>query len=105
MPEAQKKLVKVKDLGVVAFPFSMPDEKIVAAIRGHRGQTHAAAPRFTGKTTEETEHARLLGNVPQVTPDWNTLRQAVYKATEPTLENPNTTPAAETWAANRDAAW
>jgi len=125
MPEPQpknaerRKLVKVKDLGVVAFPFHLSDDKIVAAIRTHRGQTHAAPPHFTGKTTEESEHARLMAtprskdrfagtpvaNVPQVTPDWNTLRQAVYKATEPVLMNPNTTPTADTWAANRDAAW
>ena len=110
MAEKNKKLVKVGD-HIIAFPDSLSDERITAAIKAfrelpdHDQHTHFSTPRPTILTTEESEHARQIGNVPSVTPDWNTVRQAVYKSTEPTLPNPNTKPKDSSWGANRDAAW
>ncbi len=112
MAEKKQKLVKVPDVGIVAFPSDMEDEHVAAAIRAFKQQTpdqnkhtHATSPHATGKVTEESEHQRLIGGVPEVIPNWNTVRPAVYKATEPTLPNPDTKPADSSWGANRDAAW
>ena len=35
MPEPKKKLVKVPNIGIVAFPHEMPDDKVAAAIKAH----------------------------------------------------------------------
>lgn len=78
MPDSYKKLVQVNGLGVVEFPGEMPDDKIAATIKKHKAQTHSSSPHFTGKTTEESEHARQLKPaqpldtaIPKL-PDWAT---------------------------------
>lgn len=90
MPDPKNKLVKVDGLGVVHFPHYMSDDDIIKAIRGYDTadkdkHTHKTSPHATGVTTEQSEHARQTGDTPEVSPDWNTLRQAVAKATEPTV--------------------
>ena len=60
MPDSYKKLVQVNGLGVVEFPGEMQDDKIAATIKKHKAQTHSSSPHFTGKTTEESKHARQL---------------------------------------------
>jgi len=110
MPDPQHKLVKVDD-SIIKFPSEMPDADVAAVIKkftsspDYKKQTHTKNQMPSGITTEESEHKRLTGNVPTVTPDWNTVRQAVYKATEPTLPNPNTKPVDNSVKANMDAAW
>jgi 2'-5' RNA ligase len=99
MADPKQKIVQVDD-DVVAFPGSMGDEHIATVIKNIR-----AKKKDLSLTTEKSEHQRQLGNVKTVEPDWDIARQAVYKATEPTLPNPNTTPLAPTLSANKDAAW
>jgi 2'-5' RNA ligase len=110
MPDPQHKLVKVDD-SIIKFPGDMPDADVAAVIKkftsspDYKKQTHTKNQMPSGIATEESEHKRLTGNVPTVTPDWNTVRRAVYKATEPTLQNPNTKPVDNSVKANVDAAW
>jgi hypothetical protein len=59
MPDPQQKLVKVGD-DVIAFPYVMPDDTISSIIREHKSHTHTSSPKFTAKTTEESEHQRQL---------------------------------------------
>ena len=52
MPDPNKKIVKVDDRTIVAFPSTMEDKDISAAIKKHRSKFPVA--------TEESEHARQL---------------------------------------------
>jgi hypothetical protein len=106
MPDAQPKLVKVNDLGVVAFPSSMPDDKISAFIKKNReaekfrlAQRRAFSPRATGKTTEEGEHERLMAAplryAPPAPPQadqgpslWERAKAGFYEGTAPIADVP-----------------
>ena len=59
MADPDLKLVKVNDLGVVAFPSAMPDDKISTFIKKHRE---------SAKTTEESERARQRSTPLPMTP-------------------------------------
>lgn len=75
MPDPQQKLVQVNGLGVIAFPTSMPEERIAEHISALKkrglGTREKAVPtvgalraqaqaRFGASMTEESEHARQL---------------------------------------------
>ena len=54
MPDQKKKLVKVPDLGVVAFPDTMPDDQVASAIKNHlakpaQGTTFQPLPNTSGE--------------------------------------------------------
>ena len=77
-PKTSPKTVMVNGLGVVQFPGTMADDEISSVIKKHKSQTHSSSPQFTGKTTEESEHARQLKPaqpldtaIPKL-PDWAT---------------------------------
>ena len=57
MPDPQQKLVKVPDVGVVAFPQEMPDDHIAAAIKKHK------APPAQPATTPNAPMDQRLSDV------------------------------------------
>lgn len=82
MPEKKQKLVKVDNLGVIAFPNHMSDDDIIKAIRSYdvpaaeKGKTHDTSAHATGIATEKSEKQRqtvpakpLSSSVPSL-PEW-----------------------------------
>lgn len=67
MPDQKNKLVKVQDLGVVAFPETMPDEQVASVIKEFRSKptkdqlahTHQTSPHFDAPKLEKSAPTSL----------------------------------------------
>ena len=100
-PKPSPKMVQVNGLGVVQFPGTMADDEISSVIKKHKSQTHSSSPHFTGKTTEESEHARQLkpaqplsSAIPKM-PDWANAPLMSAKDLEETPEAQKRTEASQ----------